>query len=568
MPGSSLDSDLALIAICREIFCRLDFHWDMSIKVNKSDRQSIDKLERLSQQDLIIHQQAEFLRLIYDNVREAIFVVDIATDGKFYYQGFNPAAKKLTGIEDVVNKTPAQIFPPETATRIIKHYQECLSSKATVVYEECLPFQGKTTWWLTTLNPITDETGKIARIVGTSSDITQQKNAEIELDKEKKFLETLLENLSDGIVACDHKGVLNLFNRATREFHGLPQQPLPSEEWAKHYDLYCADGQTPLKQEDVPLFRALQGESVRDAEIMIIPKRGQARTLLANGDPIINSKGEKIGAIATMRDISDRKQADLAIAELNQELEARVQKRTAELEKANKLLLIATEQLQKSNQELEQFAYVTSHDLKAPLRAIATLSEWIEEDLDHKLDEATQENMRLLRGRVYRLENLINGLLRYSRVGRLKSTRQTVMVDKLLAEIIDSLDVPPDFTIEIRGKMPTLVTAEAPLNQVFSNLIVNAIEHSDRKDTKIVITAVERDQDYEFKVSDNGSGIDPKYHQRIFTIFQTLKARDLKESTGIGLAIVKKAVESQGGTIAVTSSLGQGTTFSFTWNKI
>ena len=535
--------------------------------MNQRNYRSLDKLEELKQKEAIINQQAEFLRLIYENVKEAIFVVDLATDGEFYYQGFNPAAKKLTGIEDVVNKTPAQILSPEAAAQVTDQYQKCVRSKSIVTYEECLPFNGQDTWWLTTLNPIENDIGDVYRIVGTSLNITQRKNVEIELDREKKFLETLLDNLSDGIVACDSHGVLTLFNRATQEFHGLPQQPIPADEWAEHYDLYYADGETPMSREDIPLFRALQGESVRDLEIMIIPKRGQPRTLLANGDPIINSQGEKLGAIATMRDISDRKQAELALAELNQDLEIRVQKRTSELEQVNKLLFTTTRQLQKSNQELEQFAYVTSHDLKAPLRAISSLSGWIEEDLADKLDAETKENMDLLRGRVHRLENLINGLLSYSRVGRLKAEPQKVAVEELITEIINSLDIPPDFSVEIKGNMPTLVTEITPLTQVFSNLIVNAIKHSDRINGRVIISASELDNFYEFKVSDDGKGIEPQYHEKIFTIFQTLEARDLKESTGIGLAIVKKAVENQGGKVRVESSLGKGTTFSFTWKK-
>ena len=525
------------------------------------------KIAELEQKEITIRQQEQFLRSIYDNVREAIFVVDIESDGIFRYQGFNAAAENLTGVQDVENKTPAEILAPEIAIAVEKHYRECLESQTTISYEECLPFREEDTWWLTTLNPIKNKAGKIYRIIGTSLNISARKQAEIALNQEKYFLQTLLDNLSDGIVACDSDSVLTLFNQATREFHGLPQQAIPVDEWAEYYDLYLSDGKTIMSQEQIPLFRALQGESVRDAEMMIIPKQGKPRTLLANGDPIITPNGEKIGAVVAMRDISELKKVEQALAQLNNELEARVQQRTVQLEQVNNLLLGATEQLRKSNQELEQFAYVTSHDLKAPLRAIANLSEWIEEDLEDKLDDDTRYNMNLLRSRVHRLENLINGLLAYSRVGRLKSEPQEVAVGQMLTEILDLLDVPPEYNIEILGEMPTLVTEIAPLQQVFSNLISNAIKHSDREKGKITISAQEQDNFYEFAVADNGKGIDPKYHDRIFNIFQTLEARDTKESTGIGLAIVKKVVENQGGTITLESELDQGATFRFTWKK-
>ncbi|MDJ0901503.1 MAG: ATP-binding protein [Xenococcus sp. MO_188.B8] len=536
-------------------------------QVANINQQLKEKIVELEQKEATISQQEQFLRSIYDNVREAIFVVDVESDLTFRYQGFNTAAEKLTGVKDVENKTPAQILSSEIAAAVEKHYRECLESQTTISYEECLPFREEDTWWLTTLNPIENKAGKIYRIIGTSLDISARKQAEIALDQEKYFLQTLLDNLSDGIVACDQNGVLNLFNQATKEFHGLPQQAISAEQWAEYYDLYRPDGETIMATEDIPLFRALKGESVRDLEMMIIPKQGKSRILLANGDPIVTPDGGKIGAVVAMRDMSELKKIEQALAQLNNELEARVQQRTVQLEQVNNLLLGATEQLRKSNQELEQFAYVTSHDLKAPLRAIANLSEWIEEDLEDRLDDDTRYNMNLLRSRVHRLENLINGLLAYSRVGRLKSEPQEVAVREMLAEIIDLLDVPPEYDIEISGEMPVLVTEIAPLQQVFSNLISNAIKHSDLDRGKVRISVQEQDKFYEFAVADNGKGIDPKYHDRIFTIFQTLEARDTKESTGIGLAIVKKVIENQGGTIKLESELGKGATFRFTWKK-
>ncbi len=150
--------------------------------INRQLKGQITQLER----------QEEFLSIIYDNVREAIFVIDVADNGQFYYQGLNPAAKKFLGVEDIVNKTPAQIFPHQIAITIENNYQKCLEAKATIAYEEYVSFQGRDSWWLTTLNPIEDETGKIYRIVGTSLDITERKTMELELDKKNNFWEIVM----------------------------------------------------------------------------------------------------------------------------------------------------------------------------------------------------------------------------------------------------------------------------------------------------------------------------------------------------------------------------------------
>jgi light-regulated signal transduction histidine kinase (bacteriophytochrome) len=223
--------------------------------------------------------------------------------------------------------------------------------------------------------------------------------------------------------------------------------------------------------------------------------------------------------------------------------------------------------LEKRNLELEQFTYVASHDLKAPLRAIANLSEWIEEDLSEQLNEENRQQMHLMRGRVHRLEALIDGLLQYSRMERFKSEPEQIEVETLLRQVIDNLRPPEQFTIEIAPGMPTLVTDCLRLQQVFSHLIDNAIKHHPQPNGMVKISVREHSDAYEFAVADNGAGIAPEFHERIFVIFQTLQPRDKVETTGVGLAIAKRIVESQGGTIRVESQEGQGATFYFTLPK-
>ncbi|MGK3992541.1 PAS domain S-box protein [Sorangium sp. So ce1024] len=224
--------------------------------------------------------------------------------------------------------------------------------------------------------------------------------------------------------------------------------------------------------------------------------------------------------------------------------------------------------LERSNKELDQFAYVTSHDLKAPLRGIANLSQWIEEDLADKMTAESRKQLDLLRGRVHRLENLIDGILSYSRAGRIREKPETIDVGKLLREIVELLAPPPETRVEIAPDMPVLVTERAPLQQTFLNLISNALKHAGRADPEVRIGARDAGPFWEFSVSDNGAGIAPEYHDRIWGIFQTLKARDKVEGTGIGLSVVQKIVQSKGARAWVESSVGAGATFRFTWPKL
>jgi len=186
------------------------------------------------------------------------------------------------------------------------------------------------------------------------------------------------------------------------------------------------------------------------------------------------------------------------------------------------------------------------------------------------MDEIPPENkqqLHLLRSRVHRMEALINGLLDFSRVGRVESDAETFSVAQVVNEVIDSLSPPATFTLEVVPNLPTLTARRLLLGQVFANLISNAVKHHDRPDGKILISGQDQGAFVEFAVTDDGPGIDPQFHSKIFTIFQTLKARDEQENTGVGLSIVKKIVEAEGGSIRVESQVGQGTTFRFTWLK-
>ncbi len=223
--------------------------------------------------------------------------------------------------------------------------------------------------------------------------------------------------------------------------------------------------------------------------------------------------------------------------------------------------------LEQRNRELDSFVFVVSHDLKAPLRAVANLSQWIEDDLEGQLTPDNQSQMNLLRSRVNRMSSTIDGLLDYARVGRGEDAIESVSIAELLAEVIDSVAPPPTFTIDLPADLPTLSTRRLPLFQVFTNLVGNGIKHHHSEAGSIQISIADRGDRYEFAIADDGSGIAPEQQERMFKIFQAVNPQNRSDSTGIGLAIVKKIIEAEGGTIRLESELGQGTTFYFTWLK-
>lgn len=221
-------------------------------------------------------------------------------------------------------------------------------------------------------------------------------------------------------------------------------------------------------------------------------------------------------------------------------------------------------ELETRNAELNKFAYVVSHDLKAPIRGIHNVITWIEEDLQHELSPELRKYLNIIPQRTRRMEALINGLLDYARIS-LKTPVEEVDVNNLVSEILESI-VPRNFTVQVDA-LPVLFTERLKLEQVFANLISNAVKYTKAANGSLRITCNEAEEHYEFSVVDAGIGIDPEYHEKIFEIFQTLREKDEKESTGVGLAIVKKIIDEHHETIRVLSQAGHGATFTFTWKK-
>jgi PAS domain S-box-containing protein len=378
------------------------------------------------------------------------------------------------------------------------------------------------------LNPIETEAGTM--MLAGIIDVSARKQMQ-------HLLAAVVESSADAISATNLNGIITSWNAAAERMFGYTAD----EAIGAHIRMFSAPGYENEMADIAKRVRA--GETFDAYDTMRRRKDGSIVPVSLSLSPIRDQSGAIIGVSTVAHDITEHV-------------------------KAQERILLQAAELQRSNAELTQFAYVASHDLKAPLRAIQNLAEWIAEDLPNDASDETRENLALLRRRGERLQDLLSGLLEYSRVGRIKEAPQRVDAEHLIAEIMEYLVPPAGFTIAWRGPMLVQRVSKAPLELVLRNLIDNALKHHDRDTGTVLISARDLGEVVEFTVQDDGPGIDPAYHDRIFVVFQTLKPRDDVEGSGVGLAIVKKTVEAHGGHISVESEPPQrGASFIFTWRK-
>ncbi len=290
------------------------------------------------------------------------------------------------------------------------------------------------------------------------------------------------------------------------------------------------------------LEQCISGQEVKPLEHRIVRKDGTVRWVKRTLIPNFDSDGTLLSYDGSWKDITELKLAELAQMQLLGEL---------------------TE----ATQELRDFAHVASHDLKAPLRGISALAGWISTDYADKLGEEGRKQIELLMVRVTRMYNLIDGILQYSLVARLKENKVQVDLNEVVDEVVVRLAPPDNIVVNVEKKLPVIICCESGINQVFYHLLSNAVSYMDKPDGRVTVGWSEERDFWKFSVWDNGPGIEERYFDRIFKIFQTLAPRDRVESTGVGLAIAKKVVQSWGGRIWVKSRPGVGSTFFFTMPK-
>jgi PAS domain S-box-containing protein len=392
--------------------------------------------------------------------------------------------------------------------------------------------------FLTRVQPMKDSEGRLVQWFGTTTDVDQLKRIEQSLRVTQARLESTLEASSVGTwtwdIADDRLIADEFTARMFSVTAGEAAKGLPAAAY-----LQVVHEEDRARVADT-LGRAIELCGAYDIEYRVRQSEGTFRWLQARGRVESDGAGHATYFHGAVIDITDRKLSELSLRDNNQ-------------------------QLKRSNRDLEDFAYIASHDLKTPLGGIKSAALWLEEDL-HDLSDESRKLLGLMQSRINRMETLLDDLLTYSRVGRTDTAISETNVAVIFGRIIEVLGPPAHINVRSEGELPVIVTASAQLEHVLRNLINNAIKHHDKPNGEVVLSGKRVGDFVEFVVRDDGPGILPQFHDKIFQLFQTLKRRDEVEGSGMGLALVKKLVEQQNGCITVHSQgNGTGAEFRFQW---
>jgi PAS domain S-box-containing protein len=366
------------------------------------------------------------------------------------------------------------------------------------------------------------------------TDVTLKRKYRESLEAQKQKYSNIIANMNLGLVEVDNDDKILMVNQSFSEMSGYPKKELIGKIGREMFP--TENYQEKIRTENE---KRKKGES-NSYEIKVRNKKGEIRHWLISGAPNYNLNGEIIGSIGIHLDITDIKNLEL---------------------QKEKLL----GQLAKSNDELQEYAHIVSHDLKSPLRSINALVNWIKEDNKNNLDEASLQNFKLIDTTVEKMEHLISDILAYSSIGSDENEREEINVDEIVKDLTKMLCVPEFISINIIKPLPIIKGYKTKVQQLFQNLISNAIKFTD-KDTGIINVSVEDfNEYYQFSIQDNGIGIEKQFHEKIFKVFHSLKKSN--DSTGIGLSIVQKIVHLHEGKIWLESEPDKGTTFYFTLKK-
>jgi two-component system sensor kinase FixL len=456
-------------------------------------------------------------------------------EGHICYDVIRQGTNEAYVIQDLQNSSYAQSDPNVLAHDLQTYVGQSVLCNGLHIGSLCAFFQKD-------FEPSEDEK-KIIGILASAMRVEEERRqAKEELRQSQKAAEEalqtgelILDTMPVGVIVVGRDKIIRRVNKTALMMMGCnsPQEVIGNT---------CHKKICPAEVNNCPVLDL--GNSVDNSEKVLLNRDGREIPILKTVLPI-TLEGENV-LLEAFVDITDRRQAE------------------QELEKLNKDLESAVWELRRANKELQEFAYITAHDLKTPLRGIGTLADWISIDYADKFDEQGKQQVRLLVEKAKQMSALIDDILQYSRLGHTSPEKRQVDLNTVLSDVITGIDPPENIQITVENELPVLICERTQIMQVFQNLLSNAVKYMDKPEGQIKVGCVEQDGFWKFSIADNGPGIDEKYFKKIFKIFQTLSTQDRVDSTGIGLSIVKKIVELNAGIVWVESEPGKGSTFFFT----
>ena len=528
--------------------------------------------QELSVSSQSLEAQTRVFKLVLDSMGEGL----IAADGEGHFIIWNKAARQQMG-RDAADLPGEQwtgfykVFLPDGVTPCPPESLPLLralrgeSVRVELMVEQ--PDHAEGVFLEVTARPMKDDAGRLCGGVAVLRDVTERKRtaaalarqaeellrSQRELETQTLMLRSVLDSMSEGLVAVDGQDAVIIWNPAATKILGMGATRMPSQEWRPQYGLYLDDMVTPYPPHQLPLIRAVRGEACTAEMFVRNPELEEGIWIEVRASPLKDRNGAVNGGVAAFRDVTQRREDEREIRKLNEELEERVEQRTAQLAAAN--------------QELEAFTYSVSHDLRAPLRHIGGFSKILIEDFGPGMPPEAQNHLKRIEDGAQRMGLLVDELLNLARVGRHALQLQPTKLNSLIEEVVSLLQ--PD----VEGRAVTWKIADLPLvecdpiliKQVFQNLIANALKFTRTRERAIIeISQREKNGEMAIAVSDNGVGFDMKYQDKLFGVFQRLHRAEDFEGTGIGLATVQRIIRKHEGRAWAEAELDKGATFFFT----
>ncbi|CAM4366748.1 PAS domain-containing sensor histidine kinase [Zobellia nedashkovskayae] len=426
----------------------------------------------------------------------------------------------------------SKVIEGPTANEIITQMSEGKIDKD-IVIKRYYKKEGGCLIGKTSVSAVRDYKGNLKYVLAMVEDITREREAEERLNYEREKYASIIANMNLGLVEVDTEDIIQFVNQSFCLMSGFKEDELIGK---KGSNVLRVQNKNVLDKENE---KRAEGES-DSYELEVFDKTGERKHWLISGAPRYDNNKTLIGSVGIHLDITKQKLLEFQKEQLVKELE-------------------------QSNQGLQEYAHIVSHDLKSPLRSISALATWIQDDYKDVLDEAGQENLSLMQEKVASMDKLIHGILEYSTANNSALDNSKVDLNEVVESIKESIFIPEHVAVVVPETLPTILADRTKIHQLFQNILSNAVVHIEKEVGLVEVLFVENATHWQFSIKDNGVGIPKEYHKKIFEIFQSIGANE--RSTGIGLSIVKKIIDRYEGEVWVESEKDLGTEFHFTIKK-